>query len=202
MCSWCWGFKPVWSKLQKTLPPNIQVRYLLGGLAEDSDVPMPLPLQSTIQKTWHRIQNEISGISFNFDFWTNNIPCRSTYPACRAVIAARKQNSSMHIKMIDKIQQAYYLKALNPSDITVLMQCAKELDLNSDQFAYDLSSTETQNILIQEINLSRELGVQGFPGLVLNFSDKDYFIDVNYNNENSMLTNINRILSSIELNPH
>lgn len=197
MCSWCWGFKPVWHKLQKSLASNIKVRYLLGGLAQDSDIPMPLQLQSSLQQTWHRIQNEIPGINFNFDFWINNIPYRSTYPACRAVIAARKQDPSMHKKMIDKIQQAYYLEAQNVSDFSVLTQCAKELNLNVDQFIHDSSSTETQNILSQEINFSRELGAQGFPSLVLNFSDKDYFIEVDYTNENNILTNINRILNPI-----
>lgn len=200
MCSWCWGFKPVWNKLQNKLPSRIKVKYLLGGLAKDSTMLMPLSLQSTIQSTWHTIQHEIPGIDFNFDFWTCNEPRRSTYPACRAVIAARKQNSNMHMDMINRIQSAYYLEALNPSDISILIQCAKSLNLNIDIFKKNISSAETQAVLDEEINISRELGVQGFPSLVLTHYNKDYFIAIDYNCEKSILENIERIIITSELN--
>lgn len=201
MCSWCWGFKPVWTKLQNDLPSKIQVNYLLGGLAKDSNKPMPQPLQSTIQQTWHTIQHEIPGINFNFDFWTNNIPRRSTYPACRAVIAAKKQNSELEFKIIEKIQRAYYLEAKNPSDHNVLINCGKELDLNIKTFTHDISSTETQNELKNEICLSRELGAQGFPSLILNHNNQNYYIEIHYTDAASMLNNINEIMTSLELNP-
>jgi len=41
MCSWCWAFRPVWGEVQRRLPETVSVTYLLGGLAPDSDAPMP-----------------------------------------------------------------------------------------------------------------------------------------------------------------
>jgi hypothetical protein len=41
MCSWCWGFDPVLRELVSSLPEGVAVRRLLGGLAPDSDEPMP-----------------------------------------------------------------------------------------------------------------------------------------------------------------
>ena len=192
MCSWCWGFRESWSKLQQELPKTIQIEYLLGGLAIDNDETMPLPMQETIQNTWHNIQKHIPGVKFNFDFWVNNIPRRSTYPACRAVISAKNQN--IHIEMIKAIQQAYYLEGLNPSDNSILCQCAKQLNLNMKNFEQDLDSTQTQDILEREINLSRDLGAQGFPSLILNHNEKDYFIEINYNDHHPMLKTIEAII--------
>ena len=40
---------------------------LLGGLAPDTDQPMPIELQQQIQAHWYRI-NEQLGTEFNFDF--------------------------------------------------------------------------------------------------------------------------------------
>mgnify|MGYP000853319151 FL=1 len=37
MCSWCWAFVPTWEQIQRELPNDIEVVYLLGGLAPDSD---------------------------------------------------------------------------------------------------------------------------------------------------------------------
>ena len=192
MCSWCWGFKESWSKLQHNLPATIKIEYLLGGLAIDNDETMSLPMKKAIQNTWRTIQKHIPGVKFNFDFWLNNIPRRSTYPACRAVIAARNQNHQ--IEMIKTIQQAYYLEALNPSDMNVLCQCAKQLNLNMKSFEQDLNSTQTQAILEKEINLSRELGAQGFPSLILEHNNKDYFIEINYNDYQPMLQSIETII--------
>ena len=41
MCSWCWAFRPVWLALLAQLPEGTRVQRLLGGLAPDTDEPMP-----------------------------------------------------------------------------------------------------------------------------------------------------------------
>jgi len=175
MCSWCWGYRPVWDALQENLPVSVSVEYVAGGLAPDSDEPMPMDLRTMIQGHWNNIQTRL-GADFNFDFWTNNTPRRSTYIACRAAIAAKKQGYEKD--MIDAIQRAYYLRALNPSDSDVLIRLVSELSqqelgshqeqsINVDQFSADLKSHETQRQLERQIQLAGELTDQGFPSLVL-----------------------------------
>ena len=91
MCSWCWGFRPVFESLlvhlSKNLPDQINVQYVMGGLAPDSDQPMPEETCLYIQKQWSAVETTL-GAKFNWDFWSECQPRRSTYPACRAVIAA------------------------------------------------------------------------------------------------------------------
>lgn len=105
MCSWCWGYKPVWDKIQQALRDKIDIELLVGGLAPDSDVAMPQEMQQQIAAYWKKIENYL-GTPFNYDFWTQNVPRRSTYPACRAVLAARQQGSEQ--MMLEAIQRAYY----------------------------------------------------------------------------------------------
>ena len=124
MCSWCWGYRPVWDALKLNLPDAIQVEYVVGGLAPDSNKPMPVEQQAMIKAHWHSIEEKL-GTKFNFDFWRNNTPRRSTYNACRAAIAAN--NQGYQVQMVEAIQHAYYLRALNPSDNDVLIGLAKEL---------------------------------------------------------------------------
>ncbi len=190
MCSWCWGFRPVWQQLQERLPSAVTIHYILGGLAEDSNKLMPEKLQARIRQTWQSIQHEIPGTQFNYDFWANNLPRRSTYPSCRAVIAARKQDRSIEKKMIEKIQQAYYLQARNPSDNDVLVAIAKTLDLDIQKFSQDINSDETKIALANEIKFSRQLGAQGFPSLILQHHEQNFFIHLNYNNASVMLDEI------------
>ena len=187
MCSWCWGFRETWLSVLSQLPKEIQTRYLLGGLAHDSDELMPQEMQINIRDTWRTIQKEITGTEFNFDFWENCKPRRSTYLSCRAVIAARKQNPSLEREMILAIQHSYYLHASNPSDSEVLVNLAKELGLDSKQFNNDLLSSETQDELMSEIAFSRELGVRGFPSLVFENKGKRKLLQLDYSNADVIL---------------
>ncbi len=167
MCSWCWAFAPTWQEIRQQLPDNITVKYLLGGLAPDNTEPMSASLQKLIQHHWKTIEKKVPGTQFNYDFWKKCIPRRSTYPACRAVIAARHQDIRVEPKMILAIQHAYYLHAQNPSLDHVLTHLARQLKLDHAQFRIDLNSTTIQRQLDDEIHLSRQLSTKGFPDLVL-----------------------------------
>ena len=192
MCSWCWGFKPTWIKLKNNLNSNIKIHYVLGGLAADTDQPMPESMQITIRNTWHTIQSEIPGTKFNFDFWTQCKPRRSTYASCRAVIAAKNQHKQQD--MLLAIQQAYYLHSLNPSDDDTLIELARQLDMDSLQFGQDLNSTNTQAQLIKEFELRDALYVHSFPSLVLDAHNQQHTIKIDYNNADNILDQISLLL--------
>lgn len=174
MCSWCWAFVPTWEQIQRELPNDIEVVYLLGGLAPDSDLPMPEQMKLTIAGYWQTIQDRVPGTQFNYDFWTQCQPRRSTYPSCRAVLAAKAQaKDSDEAKVLEQaiikaIQEGYYLNARNPSDFDTLIAFAKEIGLDAKRFELELNSESTIEKLKEEIQLSRSIGAQGFPSLILN----------------------------------
>ncbi len=165
MCSWCWGFKPTWLELQQNLPDTVAAKYVLGGLAPDTNEPMPKAMQEHLQFNWQRIAQSIPGTQFNHDFWTKNKPRRATYPACRAVLAATAQDQRFEEPMIRAIQEAYYLQAKNPSDDDVLCSLALQIGCDVNEFEKALHSDITNNALTQNITFSRALGAQGFPSL-------------------------------------
>lgn len=192
MCSWCWGFRRSWDNLRKALPAATKVVNVVGGLAQDSEHPMPLEQQKTIAGYWVSV-SEQTGAEFNFDFWEKCSPRRATYPACRAVLAASKQDAEQ--AMIDAIQHAYYLRAMNPSDNPTLIQLAGELGLNVQRFDADLVSMEIEEALEENFTLRRILGVRGFPSLVLAQGEDLFPIDVDYKSHLTMLDAICGLLT-------
>lgn len=177
MCSWCWGYRPTWEKVESALCDDVVIEYCLGGLAPDSDTPMPADMALAIQSYWRKINAQL-GTPFNFDFWHKCTPRRSTYPACRAVLAAKAQLQER--EMIFVLQQAYYLRVLNPSDTSTHCQLATEIGLDPEKFASDLLSDEINNQLLAQIALSRKWQVPGFPSLVLLSCEQLIHIPVNY----------------------
>jgi putative protein-disulfide isomerase len=190
MCSWCWGFSKTWSAIKSSLSDDISIQYVMGGLAPDSNEPMTDEMRDYIQTMWRKIERSVPGTKFNYDFWTNCSPRRSTYPACRAVIAIRKQNPSLEEQMINSIQHAYYIDAKNPSDDSTLIGLASKLDIDIEQFKKTLNDNETQSLLLKDISIAKQLGAQGFPSLFYKDSKEIRPLQIDYNNPRIILDQI------------
>jgi len=193
MCSWCWGFEPVRQQFFNALPADVKIVRLVGGLAPDSQEPMPIAMQETLQSIWKKIQVTIPNTHFNFDFWTLCKPRRSTYPSNRAVLAAKLQGDEFDTLMTLRIQQAYYTQAKNPSDVDVLIELANDIGLNPKTFAIDIQSNAIQQTLEQQLSFARSLGLNSFPSLAYQVNNKIYSISLDYLNANNMLKQVRAI---------
>lgn len=194
MCSWCYAFAPVWTQVRQQLPAGLRVQYVLGGLAPDSDQPMPAETRAYIQEQWHKIMQKVPGTVFNFAFWEQCQPRRSTYPACRAVLLARQQGSKYEIAMIHAIQEAYYRQARNPSDADTLCALAQKIGLDASEFVSALNSDTTQQDLLSEINFARSIGGNSFPSLLLQQNATIHPIPHDYNEAAKVLSAIQAVL--------
>jgi putative protein-disulfide isomerase len=187
MCSWCYAFKPTLDELRKNLKDNIKLVHVVGGLAKHSDEDMPQEQQKMISNIWHEIEEKV-GTKFNHDFWKNCKPRRSTYLSCQATMLARYENKED--EMIEAIQEAYYLKAMNPSDSSTLVQLAKEIGMDEVKFERDLHSPKIEEDLMNELNLRRSIHVRSFPSLVLKYKKETYPINIKFGDHKEMLTQI------------
>ncbi|HED35985.1 MAG TPA: DsbA family protein [Gammaproteobacteria bacterium] len=194
MCSWCWGFKPTLQQLIEALVDSVKLKYIVGGLAADSDTTMPKQMQIQIKSNWRRIQETIPGTEFNYDFWDVCTPRRSTYPACRAILSARQLMPEKYHEMNHTIQKAYYLHAINPSDYNVLYTLAEGIGLNRKQFINTIHSLEIEQTLIQELKLARSAGADSFPSLYIHKENDFKPVVLDYNNADIMLEHIQSML--------
>ena len=193
MCSWCWAFRPVLLQLRDKLPDDITWQNVLGGLAPDNDEPMPVQTREMVQGHWRKIQSML-GTEFNFDFWTQCQPRRDTYKASRAVVAASWQQAED--AMIAAIQEAYYLRAMNPSEPDTLTELAAELGLDISRFARDFSAAKTDIEFRRQLQLRAELYVRSFPSLVLEHNSRRSLVKHDYHDYHVPLTQIRTIMNN------
>lgn len=199
MCSWCWGFHPSWKALQEELAPLIKsseltIRPLLGGLAPDSDEPMPDEMREFLQSTWQRMES-LLGTKFNYDFWRDCQPRRSTYPACRACLVARDQGLESEMSLA--IEHAYYLQANNPSDLDTLTKCAEEIGMQAEGFTQAMRDTKESERLEVEIREARQMELNSFPSFAVVSNDRIIPITLDYQNPQKMAVEIKTALKSI-----
>ena len=191
MCSWCWGFRPELERIRAEMPGDIELRYVMGGLAKDSDEPMPDEVQAYVQNAWREVTAR-TGTDFNWDFWTRCQPRRSTYPACRAVLAVEMQRPGSGPSMFAAIQRAYYQQARNPSDADTLIELSGELEnpVDRDRFAADLQSKAVEQRLQAEFTLRRSLGVRTFPSMVLSVDGDQRVLLTGYDKASTVLAKL------------
>lgn len=194
MCSWCYGFSSEMKEIVSKLPDDMNLHYVMGGLAPDSDEPMSEETKQYVQHHWHTVA-EKSGATFNFDFWTECEPKRSTYPSCRAVLAGRMQGEDNIPVMLEAIQKAYYQQARNPSDSETLIEIAEEIGLDKGRFIEDFSSPGVEQLLQTDFSFKNRLGVQGFPALVLEKDDRYYALTIGYTKADVVLERLDMVMS-------
>lgn len=192
MCSWCWGFRPVWDQVKAVLADRLPIVYVLGGLAPETEAPMPQAMREQLQQTWHRI-NDLCGVPFNFDFWTQNTPRRSTYPACKAALVAREYGKEL--AMYERIQRFYYLEAGNPSLYENLYDLAEELGIPRQAYIERIHSPELDRLFQQELMLAERLGAQGYPSVVLQVGERLHFIQHSYTDVQENIRQIETLLA-------
>lgn len=192
MCAWCYGFTP---ELEAFLQAhsNIDIEWVMGGLAPDNNQPMSEQMRTTIAAYWQQIEAKTQA-TFNHDYWHCNTPYRSTYLACRAVIVASDSLENGAEKMVNAIQIAYYQNAQNPSLENTLIECAIEIGIDKDKFVHALNSEQTQNTLTQHLAMTQQLHVTGFPALFyLDESNRAYPLALGFSTFNELERRFNRI---------
>ena len=193
MCSWCWGFHSVLTEVKAELPNDVPLVYVMGGLARDSDEPMPEEVKAYVKNAWRQVTAE-TGAEFNWDFWEVCQPRRSTYPSCRAFYAAKAQSENAGVLMFEAIQRAYYQEARNPSDVETLVAVAGEIGLDVARFAKDLKSEAIEKEMQDGFNVRRSLNANEFPSLVAQVDDEVHFLVRGYAQVDEVLDRLRRVL--------
>ncbi|MDC1207846.1 DsbA family protein [Litorivicinus sp.] len=197
MCSWCYGFRPTWSEVKSQLPEGLPVVSLLGGLASDTDIPMPEEMVEHLKGTWSRIA-EICGVRFNHDYWDQEpAPPRTTYISCRAVISAERL-AGRGDAFCERIQNAYYQEALNVWQPEVLCDLAEEFGFRRDAFEEILNSDEVKTVHIEQQQLAARLQVEGYPSLILIHKEDGFPISVRHGDAATMIRDINDLLAKVQ----
>lgn len=189
MCSWCYGFGPTWNALKAKLPKGLPVVSLLGGLAPDSDQAMPDEMVEYLKRTWQRIA-EACGVSFNFSYWEQSPPPpRTTFIACRAVIAA-EQVAGQGEAFAERLQMAYYQEAKNVWDAKVLADLAETMGFRRAAFEESLASDAVRALHDEQRELAGRLQVEGYPTLMLIKEGQAYPIAIRHGDADAMAQDI------------
>jgi predicted DsbA family dithiol-disulfide isomerase len=163
LCPECWALEPFIKKLQIEYGRLFSLRHIVcGKLANLNLTKRRKP--KTIAQSWEKIASR-TGMSCDGNLWLEN-PISSPYRASLALKAAELQGRKAGIRFLRHLQEVVFLEKQNVSDQNVLIQIAKNVGLDVNEFERDLYSESARKALQCDYKITEEMDVHEIPSLV------------------------------------
>lgn len=173
MCSWCWGFKPSLMAILEKYGSGLPLRMIMGGLRPGTTRIMDHEQKTTIRQHWEHVA-EASGQPFKFDFFDRTDFIYDTEPACRAIVAGGKLAPEYVLGLLIAIQEGFYAENRDVTDPEVLADLSVDAGFDRDEFLEVFDNTETEQATQDGFQIAKDIGVTGFPTLLIGEDDTGY----------------------------
>lgn len=166
MCSWCWGFAPVMSRVAQDLNARVGLRVLPGGLRLGPAGPMGDQMAKEIMHHWQDVAKR-TGQAFSLDVPLTGDFVYDTGPACMALSAMARHMPGMEIAYLHQLHHAFYVERRDTASLDVLLDCAAQCGIIPAQLSARLTMPETRIAFEADLEMVRGWGVDGFPAVLL-----------------------------------
>ena len=138
MCSWCWGFSSVVSRLKQHYVDRIKFALILGGLRPYTQEAISEDLRKEILHHWQQVK-KMTGQEFKFEGAMEDGFVYDTEPASRAVVVVGESCPDLTFDYFTAVQRAFYVGHKDVTQEEVLWEILQsvvdnELLLNENEF--------------------------------------------------------------------
>jgi putative protein-disulfide isomerase len=165
MCSWCWGFAPVFESLaEQAAAAGVGLELVMGGLRREG-VAIDAASRVRYLGYWQAV-NASTGQLFNFNDGLPEGLVYDTEPACRALVTARALAPELVLPLNRLIQRAFYTQGVDVTRASVLVELAERAGIPRIVFAEAFDSAAQRAATAADVSWVQDLGISGFPTLL------------------------------------
>lgn len=180
-CLWCYGFSKAITQIAEEYAGKIKIHVVNGGM-----IPTDMPLRAMFARFpdpmgLHRRVEDMSGVRFGpsyldeiQNFANSRRLLNSTTPAM-AMLAFKHLGVKAELDLTHAIQHAYYVENRNLQQAEAYRQVAQRFGISFEQFKSQFAHTANlKGGISTEKRFVQQLGVQGFPALLLRKGDNRF----------------------------
>jgi len=197
LCPECWALEPILKKLQIEYGQLLSLKHVLGGNLQQLNIGAQQKFEH-IAKSWEKTGSR-SGMSCDGNLWLEN-PIDTPYAASIAIKAAGLQGKKQGIRFLRRLQEVVFLEKQNVTEESVLIQCAKHVGLDVDEFVKDLHSDYAAKAFQCDLKITSEMDVDEIPTLVF-FNEKVEEEGIKISGYYSYETYVHIIKEMLEIDP-
>jgi len=146
-----------------------------------------------LKEHWQEIEEETFQ-PFQYDILKLTDYVYDTEPASRAVETARQMNAAITLGFFSAVQTAFYYQNKSMHDINTYLEIAKSFELDVVEFEKLFYSKGVIDLTRANFTRSAEMGVRGFPTLVLQNGDQYHLITNGYQDAEGLIKKIEEIV--------
>jgi putative protein-disulfide isomerase len=176
LCGWCYGFSPTVKKLELNFGDRFSFSALTGGMIRN-DQAQPLSHMSAFIKGAYKTVERHCGVEFGQaflnrldegDIWFGSEPPSLAFVIMKYLIPDKD------IELSGKILSLISYEGKAPGEIESYRELVESYSQDFDHFV-DLYYSDTMKERMQdEFDVSANLGISGFPALILERDRKQY----------------------------
>ncbi|WDW11429.1 ClpXP adapter SpxH family protein [Priestia aryabhattai] len=197
LCPECWALEPILKKLQIEYGQLLSLKHVLGGNLQQLNIGTQQRFEH-IAKSWEKTGSR-SGMSCDGNLWLEN-PIDTPYAASIAIKAAGLQGKKQGIRFLRRLQEVVFLEKQNVTEESVLIQCAKHVGLDVNEFVKDLHSDYAAKAFQCDLKITSEMDVDEIPTLVF-FNEKVEEEGIKISGYYSYETYVHIIKEMLEIDP-
>ncbi len=163
ICPKCWSLEPIVKKLRIEYGHYFKLRPVVCGSLANLNIDKLKSPKSIAQK-WEKTAS-FTGMSCDGDVWLEN-PISSPLFASVAIKAAELQGKRAGSMFLRKLQEHLFVGKKDISKEDVLIQCAKEANLDLHEFKEDLHGDTAIKALQCDLKLTQEMEIDQLPAIV------------------------------------
>ncbi len=172
ICSHCWALEPVLRRFEREYERHLNVRVIMGGLLPRwdgfADRANGISGPKDVAHHWREV-GEASRMPIDGSLWLRD-PVTSSYPPSRVYVVLRERDPELARRFLRRAREAVFAFDRNVSDPAVLAELVDGLgapELVGSEVVAEADSERGHELLQADIALARELGVRGFPTILL-----------------------------------
>lgn len=194
MCSWCWGFSPVFEEVVRRYRDRVTPEVILGGLRPGNTQPFDKEKRAYILSHW-REAHARTGQPFNFAFQVSADFTYDTEPASRAVRVVGQLASEKMSAYLRSVRAAFYVHNQDVTRENILLEIAERQGLDPVAFKELFRGPAMKKTIWEEFARARQMGVEGFPTLLCRDEHGLFILADGYQNLENLISRMNAWLA-------
>lgn len=169
ICSHCWALEPVLQRFIKQYGHYVKFTTVMGGLLKNwdgfADVKNGIGSPSDVAGHWREVGVH-SRMPIDGSLWLDN-PVQSSYPPSRVFKVIQKTDEQLASIFLRRAREAVFAFNKNIGDNIVLIEILEKMGLDGQAIVAEADLSSSQELLEQDFALAGQLGVRGFPTIIM-----------------------------------
>ncbi|MBQ4900294.1 DsbA family protein [Paenibacillus sp. Marseille-P2973] len=206
ICSHCWALEPVLRRFEHQYGHYFKLHTVMGGLLEKwHDGPIDpangIYKPADVAVHWREV-GEHYRMPIDGTLMIDN-PVQSSYPPSRVFKVIQKYHSDATAsEYLRRSREALFAFNQNISDKPVMVEIVNKLGLDGEAIVNEAEHSVSQQLLEEDFELARSLGVRGFPTIIMTNEENKGVKIVGGRPLDYYINGLKQVLNEEELQPN